>query len=246
MDRQTLSPRIAPPQDIQRPMSTSLPLFPFAVEVLDDRVYVFRDYSTDDGRLAASEIRSINGISIDHILATMTAAMPGDGNVPTSRRWRIGRGGGFQRLLYPLLGIQSPFHMTLQSPAGKTESFDTAGILQPKLREIATARYPNEQKDRSADFRFEDGGEIAVLTIYGFGGSAGDPKKPLAKYFPDVFRQIHAKGAVKPTIAKLPKARTKALLPCLETLRISSVPTGGRIRRTGSSGSKRGKRSIAS
>src|SRR5262249_21728087 len=41
--------------------------------------------------------------------------------------------------------------------------------------------------------RFEDDGKIAVLTVYGFGGSA--QKKPLAEYFPDVFRQIHEKGS---------------------------------------------------
>lgn len=188
--------QVAPPQDLLKSMGASLALFPFSVEVLDGKVYVYRDYATPGGKLAGREIRSVNGIAIDRILSTMTAAASGDGNIPTSRAWRIGRGRGFQRGLYPLLGIQSPFRVTLRSGGAKEESLDVDGILSAKLQEIAKERYPSDQrKDYNAEFRFEDGGKIAVLTVYGFGGTAGDPRKPLAEYFPDVFRQIREKGS---------------------------------------------------
>jgi hypothetical protein len=181
--------RIAPPPEPEAA------LFPFAIEVLAGKAYVFRDYSTADGRLAGSEIRSINGLPIELILSAMTTAMPGDGNIPTSRAWRVGRGGGFQRLLYPLLGIQGPFHPVLRTPEGKQESREVEGLPQSKLRELAVARHPSTHPGRTADFRLEDGGKIAVLSVHEFYGSAGDPPKPLDQYFPDAFRQIGEKGS---------------------------------------------------
>lgn len=180
---------------IMPPPEPEAALFPFAVEVLAGKAWVFRDYATDDGRLAGSEIRSINGLPIELILSAMTTAMPADGNIPTARAWRVGHGGAFQHLLYPLLGIQSPFHLTLRTPEGRQESRDVESLPQAKLRELAAARHPSPHQGRSADFHFEDAGKIAVLTVYGFGGSAGDPPKPLDQYFPDVFRQIGDKGS---------------------------------------------------
>jgi C-terminal processing protease CtpA/Prc len=125
----------------------------------------------------------------------MTAATPGDGNVPTSRAWRIGHGGGFNRLLYSFAGIESPFRLAVRTPDGKDQIVNATGIAQPAFREMSAKRYPSDRKDGAADFRFEDDGAIAVLTVRTFGGSPANSEVPLDRYFPDVFRQIREKGS---------------------------------------------------
>ena len=188
---------IAPPQTLTKELNTNLPLFPFDVRVLDGKVFVFRDYATEGAKLAGVEIRSINGVPIDRVLSTMTAAAPGDGNVPTSRAWRIGRGPAFSRMLYTLMGIRSPFTVVYRvEPDVREQTLELAGKTLPVRQELSAARYPQDQRpDRAADFKFLDDGKIAVLTIYGFGGSAGDPKKPLGHFLNDAFEQIHERGS---------------------------------------------------
>src|SRR5882762_10433291 len=86
---------VNPPRDRQQAMNRSVPLFPFNVEVLGGKVYVFREYSTEEHSLEGQEIRQINGIPIETILTTMLAATPGDGDSRTVRPWRVGHGGAF-------------------------------------------------------------------------------------------------------------------------------------------------------
>jgi len=162
----------------------ALPVLPLDDTVVLPTMVVPLDTSATEARAAISA-------------AQMTAAVPGDGNVPASRAWRIGRGPAFARMLYTLLGIQSSFTMVYRAePDGKEQTAEFAGKTLPARQELSTAKYPQDQRpDRAADFKFLDDGKIAVLTIYGFGGSAGDPKKPLGQFLNDAFEQIHARGS---------------------------------------------------
>lgn len=189
---------VTPPRDVQQAMNRTIPLFPFSVEVLDGKVYAFREYSADDHAVAGLEIRRINGMPIDRILSVMLAATPGDGDSRTVRPWRIGHGGGFPRMLYALLGLESPFQIELRDPAnGKAQELKVAGVTGPDREKIAGTRYPQDKRpDSSADLKFLEDSRIAVLAIYGFGGRAGPAeKKPLGQYIDDAFAEIHARSS---------------------------------------------------
>jgi C-terminal processing protease CtpA/Prc len=189
---------VVPPQDAQQAMNNTIPLFPFEVEVLDGKVYVYREYQPGDLRFAGLEIRRINDAPIDGILRTMLAATPGDGDSHTVRPWRIGHGREFPRLLHALLGIESPFDIEFRDPAnGKTTNAKVAGVTTPDRRAMADSRYPQDKRpDSTGDVKFLEDGKTAVLTIRSFGGGpAGADKKPLGQYLDDAFREIHSRGS---------------------------------------------------
>jgi len=187
---------VDPPANVEQALNQSVPIFPFDVEVLDGKVYVFRDYLRGEYGLRGLEIREINGVPMERILSTMLAATPGDGDTETSRPWRIGHGGGFPRLLYLLAGIESPFQIELVDPAtGKNKEMILAGVTKDEREKLSAKRFPVDKPDTSADFQFLEGGKIAVLTIRWFGGRAGPRRKPMSEYFDEVFRDIHLRNS---------------------------------------------------
>jgi hypothetical protein len=182
---------VVPPSGVQEAIAKTIPLFPFDVEVSDGKVYTLREYMPDEQRLTGFEVRAINGVPIEQILRTMIAATPGDGDSETVRPWRIGHGGAFPRLLYSLVGIESPFVIEFREPANGLERKVRLSGVRGDFREtIGPVRYPRDQKpDRAADVRFLDSGRIATLTIRQFGGSAG------GRFFNDAFEQIRGQGS---------------------------------------------------
>ncbi len=175
-----------PPRDIQAAMAKTIPLFPFDVEVSDGKVYTLREYMPDEQHLTGLEVREINRVPIERILTTMIAATPGDGDSSTVRPWRIGHGGAFPRLLYSVVGIDSPFVIEFRDPgSGASRTLRLSGARGDFRETIAPVRYPRDQKPESAaDLKFLDGGRIAVLAIRQFSGSAG------GRFFDDTFEQI--------------------------------------------------------
>ena len=182
---------VLPPRDVQEAIAKTIPLFPFDVEVLDGKVYTLREYMPDERHLTGLEVREINGVPIERILATMIAATPGDGDSETVRPWRIGHGGAFPALLYSLLGIESPFVIEFRDPgSGAGRVVRLSGVRGDFRETIAAVRYPQDQKpDSAADVKFLDGGRIAVLTIRQFGGNAG------SRFFDDTFEQIRRQNS---------------------------------------------------
>ena len=59
------------PEDIQTRILTEIPLLSLTVKVFDGRLYVYRDYSTDNQKLEGDEVVSINGVSAKRIVKTM-------------------------------------------------------------------------------------------------------------------------------------------------------------------------------
>jgi len=189
---------VNPPRDLQPEMNQSVPLFPLQLAVLGGKVFVFREYSAEEHGLEGQEIRRINGVPIETILSAMLAATPGDGDSRTVRPWRVGHGGAFPRLLYSLVGIESPFHVEFRDPAnGKSKELTLAGIIGPDRQKMAASRYPRDKRpDASANLKFLEEGKIAVLTIYGFGdfpGPAGT--KPLNQFLHDAFEEMHTRNS---------------------------------------------------
>jgi C-terminal processing protease CtpA/Prc len=159
---------------------------PLVVRVLDRKPFVLRDLSSADGALAGQEIRAINGMAADKIVQTMLAAVSGDGNVQTSRMRRIS-GSDFCATLIDILGLESPYTVTLWDPKLKHEH-------TVKLEGIESGKLQDPRRNRSADsatLTFFDDGKIADLKIYGFGGRAG--KKDLKGFIKDTFAEIAKK-----------------------------------------------------
>jgi hypothetical protein len=185
------------PKALQDDLTTNVPILPLKVRVLDMKPYVFRDFSSDAGALAGLEIRAINGAPASRVVATMIAATPGDGDVVTSREFRIGSW-RFAGNLVRLLGMKSPYEVTLWDAAAKREvRAKLEGVPLPKLLETSKARYPqDERREDTADLEFVDDGRVARMTVRGFFGLADVEKKEgLEPFFKESFEAIRAKGS---------------------------------------------------
>jgi C-terminal processing protease CtpA/Prc/ketosteroid isomerase-like protein len=183
--------------DALRQEINSTPVLPLHVRVLGNKVYVLRDFSSADHKLAGKEIRSVNGVPASRIVAQMIAATPGDGDVQTSRQWRISRL-NFSGLLVTLMDLRSPYDLVVADAGAKREEkVHIEGIELPKLREASKAQYPQDQpSERAGEFKFLDDGKIAVMKINGFGGWVdAEKKKGLREFYKESFEQIQAKGS---------------------------------------------------
>ena len=87
-------------------------------------------------------------------------------------------------MLYPLLGIESPFHVAL-SQDGEQHTVDLAGVPLSQL--------PQDRERRGGAYKFLDDGRIAVLKVYGFGDEKGE--KPLSALLQEAFEKIHERNS---------------------------------------------------
>jgi hypothetical protein len=162
---------------------------------VDGKLWIFRDYATPGTTLEGAELLSINGVDAGTILQGMLAAIPGDGNSGTVRPHRIDdlQDDWFGILLFPLFEIHPPFDISYRSAAGKQEKAHLEGRPYEEMQKMEAAKHPDKRSIfHVADLEFRNGGNIAILRIYGFGGfvTIGDKKLPLADFLDDGFRQI--------------------------------------------------------
>ena len=157
------------------------PLFPLEVRVLDNRLYVYRDFS-EPAQLAGAELLAVNGMPAATILATMLRAIHGDGDSATAGPWRIGHRNTFARQLYALIGLESPFRVRYRLKGSEAET------VLPGRSQLPEDRRP----EASADFRFVAGGKAGVLKVRGFGGKAEDGTT-LDKFFAKVYGDLNEK-----------------------------------------------------
>jgi hypothetical protein len=168
--------RVSPDLDKDKPR------LPLVVRVLDGRPYVLRDLANGGIELASQEIRSVNGVSADKIVSVLLAATPGDGDVQTSRERRIG-GANFAGGLIDLLGLESPYIVSVGGAKGEARTVRLEGVDAAKLQEP-------RPKD-SATLTFLDDGKIADLRIHRFGGTANN--KSLNGFIRESFAEIDKK-----------------------------------------------------
>jgi C-terminal processing protease CtpA/Prc len=181
--------------DALRPINTRAPLLPLKVRVLDQRVFVFRDLATADHRWAGKEILTINGVPSSRIVKTMLAATPADGDVITSKQFRIS-GWQFCANLATLMALNSPYDVALaDTRTGQSETVRLEGMGLRKLMEASNTLYGDERPSQAAaDLKFLEEGKIAALKIRQFDGFADeDKKKDLRTYLKESFEEMQAK-----------------------------------------------------
>lgn len=170
---------------------TQLPEFPLKVRILDHRIFVYRDFSSDEHRLEGAEILSINNVPANRILEKMSAVVTGEGSSKSAVPYRIGNYNSFTWDLYDLFKIESPFHVDYRSSHGKQKAI-ILGKTYAELLAASAARDP--QPEVTADLKFLDGGSIVVLTIRSFEQYVDSKRKlTIHDFLQQAFEQIHGK-----------------------------------------------------
>jgi hypothetical protein len=184
------------PDTLQTGPTSKRPILPLQVKVFDGKVYVFRDFSDDKGALAGQEIKSINGIRADVIMATMIKATPGDGDVQSSRLWRL-RGRIFGLNLVDLLGLVAPYTVSVLDSRNKQETVRVIqGKLPAQILAEARARFPQDQvRPKPPGLKFLDSDRIALMRIHQFSDPArGGQSNDLKRFLKASFVAIKARG----------------------------------------------------
>jgi hypothetical protein len=185
------------PKPLQNEMRTTRLLLPLYVRVTDGKAYVVHDLAPTNGALAGLELRVINGVLVSRIVETLIAAAPADGDVRTSREYRIS-GLRFGIGLAQMFGMTSPYHLSLWDAATRRElRVKLDGERLPRLSELLTEKYPRDGDiQRNAELEFLDNGAIAHMTIRGFYGYADDEKSISVGQFINVsFEAIRVRGS---------------------------------------------------
>lgn len=168
--------------------------FPALVKIIGGKIFIWRDLADKNSGLAGKEILSINNVPSAQIVSTMLAAAGGDGDIQTSRIRRI-EGWNFIEKLRPLVGLQSPFELSVSDPTdGRPARVRLDGLDLSVLGRNWETWFPQDRRPaRSGELEFIDEGNIARMTVREFGGFVDDEqRRGLEEFYRDSFRQIAA------------------------------------------------------
>jgi hypothetical protein len=184
------------PEEMHKAYSNKALLLPLQIRVLAGKAYILRDLSDGATSLAGREIRSINSVPAAKIVETILATTPGDGDSKTCRIARTS-GWSFARQVSALLGLQSPYEVTVwDATENRAITVQLEGKELPRLEESARAKFPHHQRDETAgEFALKDDGKIAVMKINGFGGFVDTArKKSLKEFYRESFEAMNQSG----------------------------------------------------
>jgi hypothetical protein len=182
------------PEGLREKTLATEPIVPLAVRMLeDDRVYVFRDFSSERHDLAGFELLSVNGHTVEWITSRMREALSEDGDSPTSRR-RDSSGLAFVENLTLLLDIRGPFSIEAREGSHRI-AITIPGITESELIRSWKQLYPADREFRppqSAAFRLLPGGSVALLRLSHWDDPDEHPENDLRKKFHEWFSTLDA------------------------------------------------------
>lgn len=159
---------VALPETLRRELDTQVPILPLSVRVIEGKVQVFRDLSGTEPTVAGLELMSLDGRPLEMLLDTIYAATPRDGDVPTSRAWRLS-GLRLGSELVRVLGRRSPYFVRVRDARGETRTVTLVGQPRPRLVDSLRARYPQDMAPGSTfALDFIDSIATARITIRRF------------------------------------------------------------------------------
>jgi hypothetical protein len=180
------------PSGLREKTLATEPVLPLAVRMLeDDRVYIFRDLSSEEHDLAGFELLGVNGHSTKWITSKMGESLSEDGDIPTSRR-HDSSDLNFVENLALLLDIRSPFSIQVKKGTYR-KTVKVSGIPESDLIRNWKLLYPDDdrfRKHQSTDFRLLPGTSIALMRLSHWDDPDEHPENDLRKKFVEWFSAL--------------------------------------------------------
>lgn len=170
-------------------------LFPFKLQFIDDKAYLFRNYSENEGLVMGSELLSVNQRPIAEIIDLMLPLVTRDAHVETARLRRMESTSLFGSLYTALFGPAASFSIEYREPgSGDIKTVAVKGIPSKDLNGIFARRYPDAAGQRPP-IQMEWKDDIAVLTVRTFGSGAYQSAKiSYPTFLRDAFQELEDKG----------------------------------------------------
>jgi hypothetical protein len=144
-------------------------LIPFNLRFIDNKTYIFRNYSDYKDLPLGGEVSSINDHPVSEILEQMLTVIPSDGHIETSKYKKLESTVRFGETYNLLFGGTTSYSIVYRQPDNnELETIEVDGITQTELNRIFEERYPDAAKNLPP-IELEYRGDTAILTIRTFG-----------------------------------------------------------------------------
>lgn len=170
---------------------------PLDVKVLDGRIMIWRDYSTEQELIEGAQILSINGISAEDILTKLYEATPTDGINTTWATSIIDI--GFPWMYYFYIEQAEKFVLSVQTTEGTAVSTE----LLPLTKLQQTENYwkyvlpdlPPETEEEETFYSLRHGANYTLLTLPSFSYTQIDSDNiKSGKLYKSIFNEISDQG----------------------------------------------------
>jgi len=176
---------LGPPAETAKYINSELPLFPFEVRILGNRIFLTKDYSGSAKTLRGAELMKLNGRSAERLLHPLLASIRGDADSVTAGPWRLANHFLFSKRLFSTFGIEPPYDIDFRLN-GVASHIKLQGVTASSLQMLQTAE-GEKSTDAVAEYRRLTS-STALLRISHFGGKAGG--EPLSKFLDRVFNDL--------------------------------------------------------
>lgn len=185
---------IIPSERWDKVKEKELPLFPFDIYWVDDKVYVLRNLSDDRSIKEGSLIKTINGELAMDVFNELIDNWTSDGHNRTFPASHISS--DFPNYYANIKGVPADFEIGIVAPNGAERNLTVKARLNEKLNDIALSRYNHKRNpwyidddDKAISLKISD--ETAVLKVPDFDTSSkGVNGKKYHRFYAESFRKI--------------------------------------------------------
>ena len=164
--------------------------FPFGLRFLNDKIYLFRNLSSDAGIKDGAELLAIDGTPAKDVVAALLPLVPGDAGIRTGLLRRLEHPDAFGRLLALRYG-QRDYRRIRYRPfqGGEARERTVPGITAFDIVRLLRERYPATAESRPA-YELSFKGATAVLTIRAFADDPDGTRPRFPDFLNETFRSL--------------------------------------------------------
>jgi len=141
---------------------------PLEIRLINDRLYVYKDFTPDAAILRGSQVMSINAHPATEIIGRMRESHHADGTNITYKDYAINL--FFARFFTTLFGGAARFELVIKEPGAGTPATGIVAAISPNQADrVDRERYGPESGCRRLCMSVSDDNSYAVLTIKDFG-----------------------------------------------------------------------------
>lgn len=170
---------------------------PFDVKLLNDKLIIWRDYSSEQQLIEGSQILSINGISTEEILTRLYEVTPTDGSNKTWATRIIET--SFPWMYYFYIEQPDKLILSVQTPEGAVESFETLPLTKLQQTEnywqYVLSELPPETQEEETLYSLRHGANYTLLTLPSFASQLIEEDDIKSnKLYKNIFTEIAEQG----------------------------------------------------